>query len=254
MAYVPPKFKRYFEPFVGGGALFWALHREPRAHGALLNDQNERLVRTYRALDGSVEAVIHHLREHERKHTQGGRAYYDSVRARPSAFADNAEVAAWLIFVNKVGFNGLYRVNKADEFNVPYGRYKNPLICDEANLRACAHALRRTTITSMDFEKAVYVARAGDFVYFDPPYPPASATSNFTSYTHDGFGPTDHVRLRDCARRLKDRGVHVLLSNAAVPFVADLYAKDFDIVTVMARRAINSKADKRGAVGEYIIR
>jgi DNA adenine methylase len=154
--------------------------------------------------------------------------------------------------LNKCGFNGLYRVNKAGKFNVPFGRYTNPTICDADGLRACAAALHKTKLVIGDFEKTVKSAERGDLVYFDPPYVPVSATADFTGYTAGGFGFAEQERLRDCAAALKKRGVHVILSNADVPIVRKLY-KGFAIRAVSARRNINSAGGKRGAVGEVII-
>jgi DNA adenine methylase len=180
------------------------------------------------------------------------KAFY-SARARKIDTAGDEEVAAWLIYLNRTCFNGLYRVNsKTGVFNVPFGRYTNPTICDAEGLRAASHALRKTKVLHADFERVVKSAEAGDLVYCDPPYVPASASSDFTRYTKDGFGPKDQERLRDCALRLKKLGVHVILSNADVPFVRKLY-KGFNIRAVKAVRAINSKGGSRGAVGEVII-
>jgi DNA adenine methylase len=166
----------------------------------------------------------------------------------------DAEVAAWFIYLNKTGYNGLYRVNRRNQYNVPFGRYENPTICDESNLRACAAALHGADLLAEDFEVAARRARRGDFVYFDPPYAPLSATSSFTSYTSKGFGPGEQRRLRDVARDLKLRGVHALLSNSSAPFVRKLYtSRYFKITSVSATRLVNSRASSRGAIPELII-
>jgi DNA adenine methylase len=249
-------FKHYYEPFVGGGALFFALRaahpareRKPGwAFQVTLGDANERLIRTYLGVRNDAQQVIDCLKDKPYQ-----KKFYLAERARkPDLFDDDSELAAWFIYLNKAGFNGLYRVNSKDEFNVPFGRYDNPLICDEVTLRACALALRGTKCVAGDFEKLVKTAERGDLAYFDPPYVPVNATSDFTSYTVGGFGVRDQERLRDCALRLKMRGVHVILSNADVPLVRRLY-RGFTIRAVSARRAINSKATSRGAVGEVII-
>jgi DNA adenine methylase len=166
----------------------------------------------------------------------------------------DAEVAAWFIYLNKVGFNGLYRVNRKNRFNVPFGRHKNPTICDAPTLRACSAALASATLEKADFASAVERAVAGDLVYFDPPYVPLSVTSSFTSYTSDGFGYDDQVRLRDLALELKRRGVHVLLSNSSAVLVRDLYESGFTTVEVSATRLVNSKVAGRGAITELVIR
>lgn len=245
---LPAKWGHYYEPFIGGGALFFDLRASGWTGAATLGDANERLVRMYLGVRGDVDEVIRLLRK-----TRYDKTFYLRERARnPDLFGDDAEIAAWFIYLNKTGFNGLYRVNRKGEFNVPFGRYDNPLICDELNLRACAKALCKTKFVIGDFEKTLKSAETGDLVYCDPPYVPVSATSDFTSYTRDGFDMPDQVRLRDCAAALKKRGVHVILSNADVPAVRKLY-KGFTIRAVSARRAINSKATSRGAVGEVII-
>lgn len=243
--YVPDEFGTYYEPFVGGGALFFHL-METRA---VLGDANKRLVRTYRGVRDYVEQVIKRL-----SLLPYCPKRFASVRGENPEGLTEAEVAAWLIYLNKTCYNGLYRVNKKGQFNVPFGRYENPTICDTENLRACSRALRNTSLVVGDFEETVAGALPGDFVYFDPPYVPLSKTSNFVAYDKTGFTKDDHVRLRDCALRLKQRGVHVLLSNSSAPFVRELYEKDFELIEVGARRAVNSKAERRGEVKEYIIR
>jgi DNA adenine methylase len=162
-------------------------------------------------------------------------------------------VAAWLIFLNRVGFNGLYRVNSRNQFNVPFGRYANPTICDETNLRLCSAALAGAEIGCEDFAAVLDRARPGDLVYFDPPYLPLSATSAFTSYTSGGFGLADHQRLRDVALTLKRRGVFVLLSNSSAGAVRELYGPPFACTEVPVTRSVNSDATKRGAVTELLI-
>jgi DNA adenine methylase len=180
--------------------------------------------------------------------------FYYEFRQRDIDSASDAEVAAWFIYLNKTGYNGLYRVNRGNGFNVPFGRYANPTICDESTLRACSAALATVgQLLVSDFEAAVADAQRGDFVYFDPPYVPLSVTSSFASYTSDGFGLEEQIRLRDVARRLKTRGVRVLLSNSSAPFVRNLYADDFDIEEVLATRMVNSKASARGAIVELVI-
>jgi DNA adenine methylase len=166
----------------------------------------------------------------------------------------DAEVAAWFIYLNKTGYNGLYRVNSKNGFNVPFGDYKRPNTCDEPTLRACARQLQGVELRHQDFAAAALRARKGDLVYFDPPYVPLSNTSSFTSYTQHGFGPDEQERLRDLARELKGRGVHVLLSNSSADAVRELYADGFELVEIQARRSINSQAGGRGAVTELLIK
>ncbi|MDB4945837.1 MAG: hypothetical protein JWP97_5371 [Labilithrix sp.] len=245
VAHAPRTFGRYFEPFVGGGALFF--HLRPR--DAVLADSNERLIRTYRAVRDDVEAVIDLLR-----HYPYDPEFYYQLREVAVDARSDAEVAAWFIYLNRAGFNGLYRVNRANEFNVSFGRYVNPTICDADNLRACSEALQGVDFAVGDFASVVESARRDDFAYFDPPYVPMSATSCFTSYGSVGFGADDQRRLRLTAAKLKKRGVRVLLSNSSAPFVRELYSGGFDLSEVSATRAVNCRADRRGAVKELLIR
>jgi DNA adenine methylase len=238
--------RRYFEPFVGGAALFFAL----RPARATLADVNERLIRTYRGVRDDVETVLGLLKDYKRRHDE---KFFYRFREIDIDSKTDAEVAAWFIYLNKTGFNGLYRVNRGNKFNVPFGRYVHPNIHDPETLRACSGALAGVDLRVEDFERAVSEAERGDFVYFDPPYVPLSATSSFTSYTSDRFGPKEQKRLRDVAHELKKRGVQVLLSNSSAQAVRDLYAKGFEIVEVSATRAVNSKATARGSISELVI-
>ena len=245
-ARVPEHFGTYFEPFVGGAALFFAL----RPKRAVLADVNVRLIRTYRGIQNDVETVIRLLERHRARHT---REYFYKLRDRDIDSTSDAELAAWFVYLNKTGFNGLYRVNRENRFNVPFGRYKNPNICDDKNLRACSEALANVELLVDDFSRVVARAKRNDFVYFDPPYVPLSATSYFTSYTSNGFGKDDQIRLRDTALALKKRGVRVLLSNSSADTVRTLYREGFDVSEVPALRGINSKVDGRGAILELVI-
>jgi DNA adenine methylase len=244
---LPAKIKTYYEPFLGGGAVFFALAAAGRFERAVVSDANEELAITYVALANLTDKVVRALKKHVYDET-----HYYSVRAQDPLKLEMSVRAARLIYLNKTCFNGLWRVNRKGQFNVPFGRYTNPTICDEENLRAVSLALRRVTVASLDFEKTVLPAKRGDAVYFDPPYVPVSETANFTAYTAGGFGPDDQARLRDVAKRLDERGVHVLLSNADTPLVRELY-KGFRIESVQAPRRVNSKGGKRGNVGELLI-
>lgn len=244
LRHVPTRFGAYHEPFVGGGALFYEL-KPVVAH---LSDANERLVRTYRGIRDDVDGVIRRLRSYP--HDQ---EFFLSMRKEDVDAGSDADVAAWFIYLNKTGFNGLYRVNRKNEFNVPFGDQSNPTICDEDNLRACARLLCRAEIEVEDFTGVLRRARRGDLVYFDPPYLPLSLSSSFVSYTKGGFGPEDHRKLRDVALALKRRGVTVLLSNSSHPLVCELYGEHFHIEEVLAARAINSRGDRRGPVREVLI-
>lgn len=242
-ARVPEHFGTYHEPFVGGGALFFAM----RPERAVLSDVNLRLVRTWKGVRDHVDQVVRLLKTYPHD-----KSFFLSMREQNIDAGTDAEVAAWFIYLNKTGYNGLYRVNKKNGFNVPFGAFKNPAICDESNLRACSAALRGAQIECADFALAAERAVEGDFVYFDPPYVPLSATSRFTSYTADGFGPEDQERLRNVALKLKEEGVHVLLSNSGAGFVRSLY-DGFKIEEVMAARQVNCRAKGRGKIVELLI-
>lgn len=252
MSRMPSKFNDYYEPFIGGGALFFHLKNLGLLdHGnVILSDANERLIRTYQAIRDDVDGVIIRLKGYQAQNCE--RYFYKTRSYDYDHFQNNASVAAWMIYLNRTCFNGLYRVNKKNEFNSSWGKYKNPNICDEENLRACSAALQGVEILLLEFDWP-YKSSTGDFFYFDPPYVPVSKTSSFTAYTGGGFGSEDQARLRDYALRLKEKGVQVMLSNSDCGFVRDLYQDGFDISSIKVGRAINSKADGRGKVGEVLI-
>lgn len=250
--HAPNSFVRYHEPFVGGGAVFFHLRSTRGRFPAFLTDSNRRLIQTYRAVQKNVKTVIARLREHEREHAK---AYFHEMRDRRDIDdATDTEVAAWMIYLNRTAFNGLYRVNSSNIFNVPLGKYVNPTICNEDNLQACSRALAGVKLGTSGFESVLKRARRGDFVYFDPPYQPLTATAKFTDYTSTGFGDKDQERLRDVARELKERGVSVVLSNSSSPVIKKLYSDGFEQHEVGARRAVNSDATKRGLVQELLLK
>jgi DNA adenine methylase len=239
---------RHVEPFVGGGALFFS--RRPRR--ALLTDINPALVATYSAIRDEVEEVIGALRRLAVRHSK--ESYYQ-IRER---YNDRRRVsapkrAAMFIYLNKTCFNGLHRVNRKGEFNVPVGSYKNPRILNEEGLHGASHALQGAKLKCTPFDALLENAKPGDFVYFDPPYEPVSQTASFTSYTSGGFSQDDQTRLRDVYKALDRRGCKLMLSNSDVPFIRELY-RNFAIDTVAAPRAINCDAKKRGKVSELIVR
>ena len=246
---LPPTFRRYFEPFVGGAALFFDLHVKHRLNAEItLSDVNRELIDTYLAIRDQVDEVITVLREHKYESD-----YYYKVRGQQRSDLSKVENAARTIFLNKTGFNGLYRVNRSGQFNVPFGRFTNPAFCDVENLRACSRALRGVDIVAADFETVLESARKGDFVYFDPPYVPLSPTSDFTAYIPGGFGEGEQRKLAKVFGKLAKRGVFAMLSNSDTPFVRELY-KDFDIETVYAARSVNSNAARRGKLPEVVVR
>ena len=242
-------FERYHEPFVGGGAAFFALRARPeyRRSRVRLSDVNHDLIRTYQAVRDNVEGVIRALQVHAAQHNKN--YYYELRSQRPEASVD---LAAWLIYLNKTGYNGLYRVNSKGGYNVPMGSYVNPTICNPTVLREASEALRGVEVEQAPFESVLSAAEPGDLVYFDPPYVPVSKTASFTGYSADGFSAEDQKRLADTFRELSAKNVRAVLSNSFTPAVVSLY-RGFTVTQVQARRAVNSKADRRGEVSEYVI-
>ncbi len=257
LRHVPGGFRAYHEPFLGGGALFFgiAAGMPPEAGATLpwatLTDMNPRLIRTWRAIRDDVQAVIDRLREHSLAHSV---EHFNDMRGwSVDEVEDDADVAAWMVYLNKTAYNGLYRVNSKGRFNTPWGKYENPNICDEENLRACARVLMGVDIEHSPFERVLDRAVAGDFVYLDPPYVPVSETASFTAYTREGFGPADQARVRDVALTLKARGVTVVVSNSDTGTTRALYGPEFKHRVVLMPRAINSAAGGRGAVPELLV-
>ena len=244
--FFPAHFTTYYEPFLGGGAIYF--HLLPQQ--AELTDINPELVNVYCCIRDRVEDVIDLLQTHKQQHSKD---YYYQVRSQANLPA--IERAARLIYLNKTCFNGLYRENSKGAFNVPIGRYKNPKICDPDLLRAAAAALQAAQIEVNSFEQVCDRATGpDDFVYFDPPYHPLNATSKFTAYSRYAFRDEDQVRLRDTFVALAARGVKVMLSNSDCPFIRELY-QDFAATTyaIQAARSINSNAQKRGKITEVLI-
>jgi DNA adenine methylase len=243
LKHVPARLRRYHEPFVGGGALFFAV-QPPRA---ALGDSNAELIHCYRQVRDDVCGVLDVLARHVYQ-----RAHFQAVRELEPLHLPPAERAARFIYLNKTCFNGLWRVNRAGRFNVPIGRYKNPRFNDPSALITASHALRGVELEHAPFEEAVARAAPGDFVYLDPPYDPVSPTASFSSYTAGGFGWEDQRRLAHACVVLNRRGVRFLLSNSATPRIRELY-RGFEQRTVRAPRFINSKADRRGRVDELLV-
>jgi DNA adenine methylase len=248
----PKTYRNYYEPFLGGGAVFFNL----RPKRSFLSDINLEIINTYRCIRDQVEEIIPQIHQHYLHHDE---SYYYGIRSRVEETAEwfwignNVERAARILYLNKTCFNGLYRENSKGHFNVPIGRYKNPSIYDSDLLRACAKQLKSARIEPVGFEDVLRRARSSnDFVYFDPPYQPLNQTSSFTSYTRYSFNETDQIRLRDTFERLRDRGVHVMLSNSDCAFIRDLYS-GFNIHTIYASRNINSQGSKRGKITEVLV-
>ena len=268
-AYYPARFGRYLEPFFGSGAVFFDLFNSGLLDGrdVVLSDVNPDLIGAYTTLRDRTEEVIEALHLLAGEYTRGGsEAYYDvrdrrfnPLRAAGSGYTP--ELTAMLIFLNRTGFNGLFRLNRKGAFNVPAGRYTEPRICDPEHLRAVAAAFRRSGVSLQlqPFDEALAQAGKGDFVYCDPPYAPLSRTSSFASYTAHGFTTFDQLRLQKAVVAACRRGAHVVVSNSSAKEIVDAYSQPdarlagLTFKPVPARRAINSRASARGPVDELII-
>ena len=249
---IPKDVRTYAEPFAGGAALFFALapgldSGVRKVRRAVLADQNEELIACYRAVKDDVDAVIAALGAY-----RYDKELFYETRDRDTSKMSDVERAARLLFLNRTCFNGLWRVNSSGRFNVPFGRYKNPRILDEARLRTASVALARTKLVLGDFAQATRALGADDFVYFDPPYAPVSKTAAFTTYARGGFDHDDQLRLVAEVRRLRERGALAMLSNADTPETRALYA-DFAVHVVYVARPINSDVTKRGDAREIIV-
>ncbi|WP_231833441.1 DNA adenine methylase [Limosilactobacillus fastidiosus] len=250
--YYPQDFHRYFEPFIGGGANL--LNFLPKR--AVINDFNEELVNAWQVVKEQPEELINLIENHA---SNDSKEYYLDVRLADRdgrlARMSLVERAARFIYLNKAGFNGLWRVNSKGQNNVPYGAHKTVNVPVDA-IRSDHHYLASNDVKILqgDYQAAVAGAKENDFVYFDPPYIPVNQTAAFTSYTKNGFGLAQQEELRDLALKLANRGVKVMLSNSDVPLIEQLYSeRQFHIHHVQARRSVNSKGNKRGKVGEVII-
>ncbi len=247
--YMPEKYQTYYEPFLGGGALFLRL----QPNQAIVNDSNSELINCYCIVRDSLNELIDELRKYK-----NDEEYYYEVRRwdrrKDYQLKTPVQKAARIIFLNKTCYNGLFRVNSQGQFNVPFGRYKKPNILDEAVLKAVSDYLKaaQIEILNTDFAEAVKKANKNDFIYFDPPYDPISSTSSFTGYDVNGFDRHQQKRLKEVVDELNSRNCKVLLSNAHTDFIIDLY-KDYKQVKVSATRAINSNASRRGKVDEVLV-
>jgi len=241
-----PASGRYFEPFVGGGAVFFDLM--PRR--AYLSDLNSELVTTYNVIKNDVESLIKSLEKHKTD-----KEYFLEIRAKDPKTLEDLSVASRFIYLNRTCFNGIYRVNSSGGFNVPYGKYLNPKICDADNLRKVSESLKEVSITNQDYKEVIKNAKKGDYIYFDPPYDPLNKTSSFTSYTKEAFLDKQQTELRDTYIKLHKKGCFVMLSNSDTPFINELYGNitGVKISKVKAGRAINSVGSKRGKITEVLV-
>lgn len=248
--FIPKKFNTYFEPFLGGGAMFFYL--QPKK--AILSDNNTELIRAYEGARDSSEEMIKILKQLRLKHSKELYLKIRSVDREINILKElsPAEIAARMVYLNQTCFNGVYRVNKKGQFNVPIGSSLNRLICDEHTIRNASKVLKKITIRELDFSTAIRGAGKGDFVYLDPPYYPISIHSDFTRYTKEKFYKEDQVRLKKEVDRLTKVGCKVMLSNSDCEFIRDLYS-DYHIHKVSSGRTLNCKKDQRGKVSELLI-
>ena len=246
-------FGHYHEPFLGGGALFFALARTGQLKTtSYLSDANKNLIDTYVGVRDELEAVIELLESYKRRHSE---AFFYEIRSK--APRTLVKRAARIIYLNRTCYNGLYRENSKGQFNAPFGRYRNPRICDAENLRAVSQTLQDVVVTAQDFSSVLDVTRPGDLVYFDPPYNPVSKTAAFTAYFRGGFEADAQQKLAEVCAELASRRVKVIVSNPMTDLTKNLYKDFFDkhffIYEVMADRRVNSRADRRGKVSEALI-
>ena len=246
--YFPKHYNQYIEPFIGGGAVFFHLLPE----NSIVSDNNPDLINCYKVIKNDVEGLIKSLKKHRYE-----KNYYYEIRSLDRDFKKFAELsdvekASRSIYLNKTGYNGLYRVNSKGLFNVPFGRHKNPKICDETNLRNVSQVLKKVEIFLGSFEICLDFAEKDDFIYFDPPYFPLSDTALFTSYTKNSFDKSSQIKLFEVFMELNKRGCNLMLNNSYSEFILDLY-KDFKIVILKAKRNINSNSQKRGLINEVLI-
>jgi DNA adenine methylase len=250
-ANLPERFNCYYEPFLGGGAVFFAL--EP-SH-AVINDLNWDVINAYLQIQNHPEELIQSLK----KYKNDQKCFYNarSLDRNQKKFSGLSDLkkAARFIYLNRTCYNGLSRVNSRGEFNTPFGRYKNPVICDEDNIRCISQYLNsgRITISCLDFKEAVKRAKKGDFIYFDPPYDVIDNHASFTSYNRGGFGQEQQKELKEVCVGLDKRGVKFMLSNSYTAFIKQLYSQ-FSEIEVKASRNINSKGKERGPVSEILVR
>ncbi len=250
MKYVPTNFSTYYEPFLGGGAVLFEL--QPKK--AVVNDINAELMNIYVVIKKNVEELIDDLKQYKNE-----KEYFYRIRERDRDKEQYNKLtpvqrASRIIYLNKTCYNGLFRVNKNGEFNAPFGNYKNPNIVNETTLRAVSAYFNKAKIrfVCQDFQEALKNARKGAFVYLDPPYDPVSETSSFTGYYKGGFDRDEQISLKQVCDKLDKGGIRFLLSNSATDFILDLY-QDYRIEVIQAKRAINSKGDRRGDVDEVLV-
>jgi len=246
--HLPKKFGTYYEPFFGGGAIFFHLYKHGKISKAVISDVNVELMHMYQVIKDDVDGLIHELKTGN--YVNEKERFYEVRKWEPK---NKVKRSARLLYLNHTCYNGLYRVNKSGKFNVPFGKYSpNVTICDEENLRAVNKALINVEIKVCDFEEAVKDVEKNDFIYFDPPYYPLTETADFTSYTKGGFNLSDQVRLSTTYKLLAEKGCRILLSNSYTNEVKELYS-EYKQIEIWAKRFINSKPEGRKGVKELLM-
>jgi DNA adenine methylase len=247
-----PNVNRYFEPFIGGGALMFATGDRASnfyipGKNIFINDSNPDLITAYKAIQGSLPQLIATLKKLSKKLSKDD---FENIRKwNPK---NDIEIAARFIYLNKTCFNGLWRVNSSGQFNVPWGKLKNPQIFDEQNLRACSARLRNARISNLSFEKSITRAREGDLVYFDPPYIPLSNSASFSQYSKENFNLQDHIKLAEVIKNLTNKGVYVVLSNSDTHETREIFSKQLTLRQVLMNRSISASSNSRTPVYELI--
>lgn len=254
--YFPKKINRYFEPFVGGGALFFHVIQKYNVTFSNINDINKKLIVSYKQIQKNPNKIIKILTnietEYKKKSAEERKKYFYFIREKYNEEKlEDDNITAYLIFLNKTCFNGMYRENSKGQYNVPFGDQKNPTICDKKNIINVSKSLKNTIINNQNFEESVKSCKRGDFIYFDPPYYPINTTSSFTTYHQNKFGPNEQKRLGYVFNRLVKKGCYVMLSNSNTQFIRNLY-KEFHIYEIYAARSINSKGNGRGKIKEIV--
>ncbi len=253
----PKKFNNYFEPFVGGGALFFSIQQSKKISFSSINDINNKLITAYKQIQNKPKELIFLLKNIETEYKklslkEQSKYFYDIREKYNKENLDDITTAGYLIFLNKTCFNGMYRENSKGEYNIPFGDQKNPTICDEKNILNVSKCLKNTEITNLSFEESVKKCKKGDLIYFDPPYYPINPTSTFTSYHKNSFGEKEQLLLRDTFKKLSEKHCFVMLSNSSANFIKDVY-KGFHFHYIYAARSINSNGSKRGKIKEVVI-
>ncbi|MFH1637865.1 MAG: DNA adenine methylase [Candidatus Woesearchaeota archaeon] len=252
LLYFLKNIKRYFEPFVGGGAIFFYILQKYWPKEVLISDINEELINAYNVIKTDVDKLIIKLKEHKKYHEKSPKEYFYNIRALKLQKLTDLDRAARFIYLNKTCFNGLYRVNSKSEFNVPMGQYKNPSIVQAEKLKSISKLLTHVQIKAMPFEKVLELTKKEDFIYFDPPYYPLKVGKSFTTYTSNKFLEAEQRKLAEVFKELDKKGCKVMLSNSDTGLINSLYNK-FNLRSVEAKRVINSVASKRGKISEIIV-